>query len=99
VQTAPVPTTAQTRVVFAQEPPPHLDSRSTPTSWIEEVVKTHILQVKKAATDNKEQEFLHDILEVFATEKKKCNNKKGKAPELSAPPKESQAHPAAPSNL
>ena len=97
-QTAPAPTTAQTRVVFAREPPPHLDSRSTPTSRIEEVVETHILQVKGVATDNEEQEFSHDILEVFAAEKKKRDDKKGKAPELSAPPKENQARPAAPSN-
>jgi len=54
--------------------------------------------VKEAATNDKEQEFLHDILEVFAAEKKKHNNKKGKAPKLSTPPKESQAHPATPSN-
>jgi len=97
-QTAPMLTTAQTHVVFTRELPPHLDSRSTPTSQIEEVVETHILQVKEAATDNEEQEFLHDILEVFAAKKKKRDDKKGKAPELSAPPKESQACPTAPSN-
>jgi len=54
--------------------------------------------VKEAATDDEEQEFSHNILEVFAAKKKKHNDKKGKAPKLSVPPKESQAHPAAPSN-
>ena len=56
--------------------------------------------MKEATTTNdKEQEFSHDILEVFAAEKKKRDNKKSKAPELSAPPKENQACPTASNNL
>jgi len=68
------------------------------TSRIEEVVETHILQVKEATTVNEETEFLHDILEVFAAKKKKHDDKKGKAPKLSVPPQENQACPAAASN-
>jgi len=93
-----VATTAQTRIIFVQEPPPHINSCNTSTSQIEEVVKTHILQVKEATTINEETEFLHDILEVFTAEKKKRDDKKGKAPKLSMPPQENQACPAAASN-
>ena len=97
-QVAPAPTTAQTCAVFTQDPPPHTDSRSLPTSRIEEIVESHILQVKEATTADEEQEFLHDILKVFTAEKKKRNDKKGKAPKLSAPSQENQARPAAASN-
>jgi hypothetical protein len=61
----------------------HFGLRNAPTSRIKEVVESHILQVKEATSPNKE-EFLHDIFEVFTTEKKHGN--KAKAPELSAPP-------------
>jgi len=54
--------------------------------------------VKEAATNDKEQEFSHDILKVFAAKKKKRDDKKSKAPELSAPPKENKARPAASNN-
>jgi len=54
--------------------------------------------VKEAATIKEEQEFLHDILKVFAAERKR-NNKKGKASELSATSTEPQACPATSSNL
>jgi len=97
-QAAPMPTTAQTCVVFVQEPLPHIDTCSVPTSWIEEGVKTYILQVKETATIKEGQEFLHDILKVFAA-KRKCNDKKGKASKLSATSTEPQAHPATSSNL
>jgi len=69
-----------------------------PISQIEEVVETHILQVKEATTIKEGQEFLHNILKVFATERKH-NNRKGKASELSATSTEPQAHPANSSNL
>ena len=93
-----MPTTAQTHIVFVQELPPHIDSCSAPTSQIEEVVKTHILQVKEAATIKEGQEFSHDILEVFAAERKH-DDKKGKASKLSATSTEPEAHPATSSNL
>ena len=78
----------QTRTVFMWDPPPHLDSCNTLTSRIEEVMESHILQVKDTATSDEEDEFLQDIFEVFATEKKKCG---AKAPELSAPPPAARA--------
>jgi hypothetical protein len=94
-QAAPAPTTAQTRVVFAREPPPHTSSRAASTSQIEEVVETHILQIKEAApADNEEEPFSHDIFEVFTAEKKK---REDKAPELSAPPLTTPTPAAAPS--
>ena len=63
------------------------------TSRIEEVIKSHILQIREAATPNEEQEeeYSQDIFKVFATEKKKC----GKALELSAPPPATPAPAAA----
>jgi hypothetical protein len=59
------------------------------TSRIEEVVESHVIQVKEtaAAPDDDDEDddeyFSHDIFEVFAAEKKKCL---GKAAKLSAPP-------------
>jgi hypothetical protein len=68
------------------DPPPHITLRNASTSRIEEVIESHILQVREATNPNEEQEpeFSHDIFEVFAT-KKKCGDK-AKAPKLSAPP-------------
>lgn len=84
-QTTSALSTAQTRAVFTRDPPPHFDLRNTSTSRIEEVMESHILQVKDAVTsDEDEDEFSHNIFEVFAT-KKKCEDK-AKASELSAPP-------------
>jgi hypothetical protein len=95
VQAAPMPTMAQTCVVFIQEPPPHTSPCATSTSQIEEVVETHILQIKEAApADNEEEPFPHDIFEVFTAEKKK---REDKAPELSAPPPTTPTPAAAPS--
>ena len=80
-----------------RDPPPHFDSRNTSTSRIEEVIESHILQVREAITPNEEEEeFSHDIFEVFATKKKRGN--KAKAPELSAPPPATPAPPPVPSN-
>jgi len=81
-QTAPAAT--QSSVVFTCETPPHLDLHNAPTSRIEEVIKSHILQVREAtATDeDQDQDFSHNIFKVFATEKRK----RSKAPEFSAPP-------------
>jgi len=69
--------------------PPHFDPGNASTSQIEEVVKSHVLQVKDSVTTDKE-EFPHDIFKVFATEKKQVD-KASKAPELSAPPLPTQA--------
>jgi hypothetical protein len=55
----------------------------------------HILQVKEATSPD-EEEFLHNIFEVFTTEKKRGD--KAKAPELSAPPPATSA-PASATNL
>ena len=50
-------------------------------------MESHILQVKESvAPDEDEEDFPHDIFEVFAAEKKKRDNKASKVPELSAPP-------------
>ena len=87
-QTAPIPPTAQARTIFTRDPPPHFDSRNTSTSRIEEVMESHILQVKgtiSSEEDEVQEEFSHNIFEVFATEKKKREGKPSKAPELSAP--------------
>jgi hypothetical protein len=67
----------------------NLDSRNVSTSRIEEVLETHVLQIKEAApSDDDEGIFSHDIFQVFAAEKK---GDKPKAPELSAPPLTIQA--------
>jgi hypothetical protein len=51
---------------------------SPPTSQIEEVVETHILQVTEVANTAKEEpEFPQDIFQVLAT-KKKCEDKASK---------------------
>ena len=91
------PPASQTCAVFVRNPLPHFDSHNTSTSWIEEVIESHILQVWEAVTPNEEEEeFSHDIFKVFATEKKRSN--KAKAPELSAPPPVTPAQPPVPSN-
>ena len=82
-QTTAAPTLAQATTVLTCNPPPHFGLHNAPTSRIEEVVELHILQVREATCPNKE-EFLHDIFEVFATEKKRGD--KAKAPKLTAPP-------------
>jgi len=63
------------------DPPLHLDLHNTSTR-IEEVIESHILQVREVATPN-EEVFLQDIFKVFTAEKTKCP---GKASEFSAPP-------------
>jgi hypothetical protein len=87
---APAP--AQTHIVFMQETPPHMDVRCMLPSQIEEVVETHILQVKEVANPAEEQEIPHDIFEVFATEKKQCEFKVSKLPEFVTPPADAQPH-------
>ena len=83
LQTAAAPTPAQNQAIITHDPPPHLNSHNT-SARIKEVIESHILQVREAPTLD-EEEFLQDIFEVFAAEKKKCLDK---APELSAlPPK------------
>ena len=69
---------------------PYFDSNNASTSQIEEVVKSHVLQVRNSITMDKDEEFSHDIFKVFATEKKQAD-KVSKAPELSAPPPPTQA--------
>jgi len=91
-QTAPDLTPAQTRAVFTRDSPPHFDSRNASAGRIEEVIESHILQVRESTTaDKDEDEFSHDIFKVFATEKKKRGDKVSKAPELSVPPPPTQA--------
>jgi len=77
----------QSNVVFTCDTPPHLKSYNAPTSQIEEVIKSHILQVREAANPNKEQEqdYSYDIFKVFTTKRRKHGDKASKAPELSAP--------------
>ena len=74
-------TLVQTQVISMCNPPPHLNSCNA-SARIEEVIESHILQVREAAAPD-EEEFLEDIFEVFATERKRCPDK---APELSAVP-------------
>ena len=88
-QTASTPATAQTHAIFMWDPPPHFNLCNTSTSCIEEVMESHILQVKGKITSDKDKaEFSHDIFEVFTTEKKKH---RAKAPELSTLPPAAQA--------
>ena len=76
---------SQSHTVFVHDPPPHFNSRNTSTSQIEEGIESHILQVRESATPNdEEEEFLHNIFEVFATKKKRSD--KAKAPKLLVPP-------------
>jgi len=79
--------------------PPHIDTCGTSTSRIEEVLESHIIQVKEAATpaDDEDEDgfFSHDIFEVFTTKKKKHGDKASKAPELSAPAPSTPAPTAA----
>jgi hypothetical protein len=80
-------TPVQTHAVFTRDVPPHFDSRKASTSRIEEVIESHILQIKDTtAPQDEEEEFSHDIFEVFATEKKKHGAKTSKVPELATPP-------------
>jgi len=72
---------AQTQAISARDPPPHLNSCNA-SARIEEVIESHILQVREVATPDKEV-FSQDIFEVFAAEKMK---RPGKASEFSAPP-------------
>jgi len=72
---------AQTQAISACDPPPHLDSCNA-SARIEEVIESHILQVREVATPN-EEVFSQDIFKVFAMEKTK---RPGKASELSALP-------------
>ena len=95
----PTSTPSQAHAVFARDVPPHFDSRNTPTSCIEEVIESHILQVKEADTpQEEEEEFSHDIFEVFAAEKKKRRDKASKVPKLATPPPTTPA-PAASANI
>jgi hypothetical protein len=88
-QTTSTLSTAQTRTIFTQDPPLHFNLRNTSTSHIEEVIESHILQVKGAITSEEQEDqeqFSHDIFKVFATKKKKHEAKASKAPELSTLP-------------
>jgi hypothetical protein len=83
---APASTPAQTHAVFTCDAPLHFDSRKASTSWIKEVIESHILQIKDAtAPQEEDEEFSHDIFEVFATKKKKHGAKTSKVPELATP--------------
>jgi hypothetical protein len=83
---APASTLVQTCAVFTCNALPHFDSCNASTSWIKEVIKFHILQIKDATTpQEEEEEFSHDIFKVFTTEKKKHSAKSSKVPELVTP--------------
>ena len=86
LQTAAAPTPAQNQAIITHNPLPHLNSHNT-SARIEEVIESHILQVREAPTLD-EEEFPQDIFKVFAAKKKKCSDK---APELSAPPPKTPA--------
>ena len=90
-QTTPAVAPAQTCTVFTWGTLPHFDSSNASTSQIKEVVESYVLQVKDSITADEEEEFLHDIFEVFATEKKKQGDNASKAPELLVPPLPAQA--------
>jgi len=89
-QIAPAAAPAQSHAVFTRDTLPHFDSNNASTSRIEEVVESHVLQVRDSVTTDEDKEFSHDIFKVFATEKKQVD-KASKAPELSAPPPPTQA--------
>src|SRR6266581_2674227 len=96
----PASTLSQAHAGFARETPPHFDSRNTPTSCIEEVIESHILQVKEADTpQEEEEEFSHDIFEVFAAKKKKRGDKATKVPKLATPPPTTPAPAASATSL
>ena len=94
----PASTPSQAHAGFARETPPHFDSRNTPTSCIEEVIESHMLQVKEADTPQEEEEFSHDISEVFAA-KKKRGDKATKVPKLATPPPTTPAPAASATSL
>ena len=76
-------TPAQTQAVFTRDTLLHLKQHNA-SAKIEEVVEAHMLQVWDTVTsdeDQNEDDFLQDILKVFATERKK---RPDKASELSA---------------
>ena len=83
-QSIAAPPPAKTHAIFT----PCYDSRNASTSWVEEVMESHILQIMEATSldEDEDQEFSHDIFEVFAAEKKKHGERASKALELSAPP-------------
>jgi hypothetical protein len=52
-----------------------------PPSHIEEIVETHILEIKEVSDVVEEEEKVtipYDIFKVFATKKKKCNSRLSK---------------------
>jgi len=73
-----------TQAVFMRDTPLHLKQHNA-SAKIKEIIETHMLQVWNSVTsdeDQDEDEFLQDILEVFAAKRKKCLDK---ASELSTP--------------
>jgi len=85
LQTAATTSTpAQTQAVFTCNILLHLKQHNASTK-IEKIVEAHMLQVQDTVTsdeDQDEEEFAQDILEVFATERKK---RPDKASKLSTP--------------
>ena len=89
LQRPPVTAPKQTHPTFARDLPSDVNSCSLPPSRIEEVVESHILQIREVSTtaeEKEEEQVPHDIFEVFATKKKKCDNRASKVPELATPP-------------
>src|SRR6266850_8264364 len=86
---APAPPAAQTCIVFTRDTQ-YSDPCSTPLSHIEEIVETHVLEVREVsdAEEKEETDTPHDIFEVFAAEKRRCDSRPSKVPELTAPQEE-----------
>ena len=72
-------TPAQTQAIFMCDTPLHLKQHNASTK-IEEIVEAHMLQVWDSVTSDEDQneDFSQDILEVFATERKKHPDKASK---------------------
>jgi len=83
---APTSPPAQTHVIFAWDSC-FADPHPPPLSHIEEVVETHILEVRDVLDSNEEEEETgpRDIFKVFAAEKKRCDNRPNKVLELVTP--------------
>src|SRR6267142_1151811 len=63
------------------------DPCSPPSSCIEEIVEMHVLEVREVSDVEEEEETNtpYDIFEVFAAEKRRCDSRLSKVPELTTP--------------
>ena len=88
----PVAVPPQTQAALTRDPPPQsslkFSTRGSSASRIEEVTEAHIFQVAQVAapkSDTESETEEMDIFEVYATEKKKREDKAAKLPELVQP--------------